>query len=253
MIVRQALYAGSRYFADAGRLRASVEAWTEDATQRRLPGDVIGLIVPHGSHLECGPIAGHAYKMLLTTPQQFDAVTLLAAQQKLATATLACEAADGYETPLGIVRIDHGLRERLVSRNWHIVEETDEDDLIESQLPFLQLTLGDVPALPLRVSDAGDADAARLAGDASVLGFPVLVANLPAGREKAAQAQLASLCLTRSAWTEKRGLFGRASGAWSADLATLALGGALFRALGANGLHCLAQDGIRSAWVATRS
>jgi hypothetical protein len=252
MIVRRAIYAGQHYFGDAGRLRASVEAWTEDATQTMVPGNVLGLIVPHGSAVEFGPVAGHAYKMLYTTPQRFDSVTMIAPQLRPSQHAWVCEAADAYETPLDLTRVDHDLRKRM-----RIETDADADEQIETQMPFVHLALGDVPVLPLRVSETASADA--LKPHLGALGLLIIVANLPAGEEQLTCDLIERFELTRASVGGASGK-GRFFGlgrqdklrAWSADLAALSIGLDLLRAQGAHAARLLKTEGIHAAWVVYR-
>ncbi len=242
MIARQPIYAGAHYFGDAGRLRASVESWIEDAHQPRVDGDLLGLIVPRGLHREVGPLAGAAYKALLTSPLHFDAVTLLAPNLRQPELALACDPADAYETPLDLAPIDRVLVDRINAGAQLITPDTDPDDVIEAQLPFLQTALGVLPVLPLRVGNAPHAGNGLLP-HAGALGFIVITANLPVGQEKTALALIQDWTLDASQVVKPGGFLGLAArgklSAWSADLQALALGLKLLKAQGATGLQIL--------------
>ncbi len=58
MLIRRPRYSNIFFYADEGRLRAIVTSAIEDATPAKISGRIHALIVPHGTHLECGPIAG---------------------------------------------------------------------------------------------------------------------------------------------------------------------------------------------------
>ncbi len=256
MIVRRAVYAGRHYFGDPGRLRAAIEVWTEDAAELRAPGDLIGLITPHlgdasdPAAMSFLPVAGAAYKMLYTTPLRFDVVTMIAPQQQPGAHPWLCEAADAYETPLALVRVDHPLRERI-----GVPTDADAGDAIEMQLPFAQLTLGDVPVLPLRAGV--EANASPLMPHADALGLTVTIANLPAGAEKTAVALIEQLRINRADAGRRSGVLGRlhrgALGGWTADLAALSAGLEIMRAQGANTARLLRRDGVHSAWAVYRA
>jgi AmmeMemoRadiSam system protein B len=242
MIVRQPIYAGAHYFGDEGRLRASVDAWIEDATQPRLSDDARGLIVPRGLHREFGPTAGFAYKTLLTTPLRFDRVTLIAPNLSKPELAIACDPADGYETPLGIARVDGDLVLKLRANGLPIVDETDPEDVIESQLPFVQSAFGELDIVPLRIGAApGCADA--LLDAAPELGFIVVSAKLAVGHEtRIAQAVGAGAISPADLEKPKglRALFARGDApAWGADLETLAFGLRLLRRAGAGAVRVL--------------
>lgn len=242
MIVRQPIYAGAHYFGDEGRLRASVDSWIEDATQPRLSDDARGLIVSRGLHREFGPTAGFAYKTLLTTPLRFDRVTLIAPNLSRPDVAIACDPADGYETPLGIARVDGDLILRLRANGAPIVDETDPEDVIESQLPFVQSALGEVDIVPLRIGAApGCADA--LLDAVAELGFVIVATKLPVGHEQRIAQAVGAGALTPADLDPPKGLRGllarQAAPAWDADLETLAFGLRLLRRAGATAVRVL--------------
>jgi hypothetical protein len=180
--LRSPRFAGRYYFADPGRLRAAAESYIEDSNSIKLPGSLIGLIVPHAPHLECGPIAGFAYKMLLTTPLSWDVVTLLAASQT--APALACDPADAYDLPTEPMCLDRALVATLQAGGVSIMGAVDDEPVVETHLPFVQAALGDVPVLPLRVPQT--TPLTQLDGVAARLGLVIALANLPAGFEQSA-------------------------------------------------------------------
>lgn len=177
---RAPLFTGRYSFPDEGRLRAAVVSFIEDAAEMRANGDLIGLIVPHGPLMEMGPIAGHAYKLLLTAPLRWDVTTLLAPTMR-ASAQLLCDPRDAYETPIDALRIDRALADGLRAAGVAITDDEDDEPVVECHAPFVLSALGDVPALPLRVS--AQVDAASLTKNAARLGLVIAAANLPAGHE----------------------------------------------------------------------
>lgn len=238
------------YYPDEGRLRAVVEACIEDAITPRLAGVLRALIVPHGTHLECGLIAGHAYKMLYTTPQSWDRVTLLAPiiQPPINTQqdALLVEPVEGYPTPFDLAAIDQTALADLRAHNIAIQDALDNEPIIETQLPFLQLTMGDTPTLPLRVP-AGYVAPPTLLAHAHALGLIVAAANLPQGHEQHALHALQNFDIAglRGEHPIKLpGLLGKAKTlAPNSDLATLALALDLAQATGSTHLRILfAQD-----------
>jgi hypothetical protein len=164
-------------------LRASVESYIEDASSTRVEGSIVGLIVPHGAQVEIGPVAGHAYKLLLTTPLVWDAVTMLASSTTAPAGSLACDPAEAYDMPTGPAQIDHDRARTLRDVGVAITLAPDDEPLVESHLPFLQAALGDVSVLPLRVGTG--VEPASLDGGAGRLGLIVAISNLPAAHERA--------------------------------------------------------------------
>lgn len=238
------------YYPDEGRLRAVVEACVEDAITPKLTGTLRALIVPHGTHLECGLIAGHAYKLLYTTPQSWDRVTLLAPVIQPSTHipkdTLLIEPVEGYPTPFDLATIDQMGLADLRAHTVPIHDALDDEPIIETQLPFLQLTMGDTPTLPLRVPVGYVAPPALLA-HANDLGLIVAAANLPQGEEQHTlhalqHFDIAGLRGERA--IKLPGLLGKSKTLIAnSDLATLALALDLAHATGGTHLRILfAQD-----------
>ncbi len=272
---RPPVYAGRYYFPDAGRLRAAVESFIEDATVMRpstlrpfdklraqgsghrtqgsgRAGELIGLIVPHGPLMEMGPVAGHAYKMLLTTPLRWD-VTMLLAPTLHAAPALQCDSREAYDTPLDALRIDHDEVARLRAAGVPIELSEDDEPVIECHAPFVLSALGNVPALPLRLPL--NADVAAMKAVATQLGFMIAIANLPAGHESAACdaiVQLNGVFFAGRPVPKKRGLsslLGKTSTPVqpSADNHVLAAALELARANGATAGVVLQQKGVYAA------
>jgi len=245
------------YYPDEGRLRAVVEACIEDAITPRLTGILRALIVPHGTHLECGLIAGHAYKLLYTTPQSWDRVTLLAPIIQPPTTSqknaLLVEPVEGYPTPFDLASIDQTGLANLRAHNIAIEDALDDEPIIETQLPFMQLTMGGSPTLPLRVP-AGYVAPPMLLAHAKELGLIVAAANLPQGDEQHTLHALQNLDTSglRSEHAIKLpGLLGKSKTLTpNSDLATLTLALDLAKTAGGTHLRILfAQDQFVAAAI----
>lgn len=248
---RPPLFVGRYYFPDAGRLRAAVESFIEDSAEQA-GGRLIGLIVPHGPLMEMGPVAGHAYKLLLSTPLRWDATTLVAPTLH-DSSQLQCDPREAYETPMGSLRIDRDVLNGLCAAGVPIEDSNDDEPVIECHAPFVLSALGDVPALPLRVPVNGDLDAIK--ANAARLGFVIAAANLPAGNEVPACAAIARLgahFFTGDVQPKKRGLSALFAAKSSpsektADNAVLALALALAKANGATRGVVLLRKGVYAA------
>jgi len=247
--VRLPHYAGRSYFADAGRLRASVEAFIEDAAQPALSGSLCALIVPRGTHGEIGPLAGHAYKLLLSLPLPSDPVLILApAASQDHAAAVQCDPASAYITPLGQMQLDAALLSRIEHAGLSVARAPDQDPHVESHLPFLQVALGDEPFVPLRVTAGLDPAAPAWQAIAGWAGLLIAIADLPAGRERGILDALMRLDDRALAQVRRWPFVGPAVKPFaSADLAVLALAVRLARARGADRAATLAFSGTHAA------
>lgn len=261
-MVRLPRYAGRHYFADPGRLRASVESFVEDAPVVSVPGALCAIIVPHGAHPEFGPVAGHAYKLLLSVPLT-SALTVLLAPAVTApedARAVLCDPSDAYATPLDLIGIAAPALHWLDQAGIPVRRAPDEEPVIENHLPFIQVVTGDTQCLPLRIPAGVDLAASGWDAVADEFGLIIAVANLPQAHEQAACAAIERLDMRlfvtdssdeRSA--RLRGLFGAGKPIGpSADAAVLALALRLARAKGAKHGRLLARQGQRAAFVLYR-
>jgi MEMO1 family protein len=109
------------------------------------------LIAPHAGYVYSGPVAASAYRLLAKARGKISRVVLLGPSHRFAFAGMAGTKARAYVTPLGLVPIDHSWLER--ARNALPLGLSDEvhqgEHCLETQLPFLQLVLGDFSLVPI--------------------------------------------------------------------------------------------------------
>lgn len=147
--VRKAAFAGRSYEADGQRLRAQIEGFFSskegpDPKPSENRGKKIkGLVAPTYDLREAGPIYAWAYKELQEAEAPDLFVLLGTAYSGMESPYAVTDKA--FETPLGIVRADHFILDRLRAT----VPQCFDDELyhqhehaIEFQLPFLQHIVG---------------------------------------------------------------------------------------------------------------
>jgi len=118
------------------------------------------LIVPHAGYIYSGPVAASAYRLLRNRPGRIKRVILLGPAHRVPFQGLAATSADYFSTPLGRVKIDRAITDRLLTLPQVRIYDAAhlEEHSLEVQLPFLQYVLGDTFSLvPLVVGEA-DAD-----------------------------------------------------------------------------------------------
>lgn len=169
--LRHASVAGSFYPADAALLRAEIAACyrhravTDSAStdSASIESGALGearikaLIVPHAGYVYSGPIAASAYARIAEQAADIRRVVLLGPSHRLPFHGLAVCAADGYETPLGVVRIARAVCDQLLGfpQVQALDAAFDGEHCLEVQLPFLQQLLEDFDIVPLLVGAAG--------------------------------------------------------------------------------------------------
>jgi AmmeMemoRadiSam system protein B len=160
--LRRAAVGGSWYPGSRAALVAAVERYLREAgsqppagTSAGRPGGdtargLIGLIAPHAGLMYSGPVAAHAYR--LVEPGAFDVAVLVGPSHFVGFDGVAVYGAGGFETPLGIARIDADIAADLI-RVCPVVRENgvphSREHSLEMQLPFLQHVAPDVRIVPL--------------------------------------------------------------------------------------------------------
>jgi len=159
---RKAAFAGLFYEADPQKLSQQI---TECYTHKRGPGaaptrrtdkKLQAVIAPVASYQYGGPCAAWAYKELAETTFPDVYIIIGPATKTIKNSTMI----EGYETPLGLVRVDQELANALMKKNDQIVIDEaahKEEQSIEVQLPFLQQSAMDkeheLKILPLLLSE----------------------------------------------------------------------------------------------------
>ncbi len=145
-IVRKAAVAGTFYDRNPETLRDMVLRYLSEG--KALAEPVRMLISPHAGYIFSGPVAGKGYatidvnvkRVIIIGPSHYEAFTGLAVPRF-----------DYYETPLGKVKIDRVVVDKLKGMpNVIIADGFDEPEhCLEVQLPFLQVKLKDFMIVPI--------------------------------------------------------------------------------------------------------
>ncbi|MBW3651002.1 MAG: AmmeMemoRadiSam system protein B [Actinobacteria bacterium] len=140
------------YPADPQVLEAAVTTALEEAGSPSGPAPK-AIIAPHAGYVFSGPVAASAYARVRPLRGQVERVVLLGPAHTVALDSIAASGADGFATPLGLVRVDTEARDRLVERGRVCVSDRAHaaEHSLEVHLPFIQLSLGDVAVVPLVV------------------------------------------------------------------------------------------------------
>lgn len=165
MSVRPAAVAGTFYSDEPTALRASIRALLSQASiPPGIRGDPKALILPHAGHLYSGPIAATGWKRLETRRGRLRRVVILGPAHYVPVRGIAASGARAFSTPLGDVSVDReGVAAALACDGVTVSDDAHAPEhAIEVHLPFLHVTLGEVPIVPLLVGSAPDALVARV-------------------------------------------------------------------------------------------
>ena len=176
--IRPAAVAGLFYPANASQLRSNVKALLEHAgSPRAAPfaqntaeslaveaSPPKALIVPHAGYVYSGPVAGAAFRLLAKARGQITRVVLLGPSHRVAFDGMAATSARAFETPLGLVPIDQQWLSRARDLPmFRVLDAAHEGEhCLETQLPFLQVALGDFALVPIVCGRVGAEAAADL-------------------------------------------------------------------------------------------
>jgi len=136
-------------------LRMLEWAFTHELGPGRLPPsdegvDVKAVVSPHAGYMYSGPIAAHSY--FSASGMDVELVVIMGPNHWGLGSLLSTYDGDAWETPLGLVEIDHEAAE-LISRESGLVDFDELSHLrehsIEVQLPFLQYIYGEFRFVPI--------------------------------------------------------------------------------------------------------
>ncbi len=140
--VKDSNVAGQFYPAEASKLKETILAYLREATvpDDIHPEDVIVAFSPHAGYVFSGPVAGYTYKLL--EKGNWDTVIILGPSHFYLFNGIRAFDYRGYKTPLGIVEVDKGLTEKIVSSLKTVSYQSEffeKEHSLEVQLPFLQV------------------------------------------------------------------------------------------------------------------
>jgi AmmeMemoRadiSam system protein B len=152
MMIREPARAGQFYPAEPGACRRDVERyWPPVDALPALPGVLHGGIVPHAGWMCSGAVAAKTLAAIVRsrTPQT---VVIFGAAHRPFRTPAALFARGAWETPLGTLRIDERLAERVLGAAAAIADDPhahDSEHAIEVQLPLVQHAFADAMILPI--------------------------------------------------------------------------------------------------------
>ena len=141
--IREPAVAGLFYPSDAGVLKKQVQGYLQKAEPTAIFPKA--MIVPHAGYIYSGPVAASAYKSLESRQNRIRRIVLLGPSHRVPFYGLALSEAQVFKTPLGDVKIDHSLDDKLLKLSF--VQKSDlphrQEHSLEVQLLFLQMLLKD--------------------------------------------------------------------------------------------------------------
>ena len=179
--IRPPAVSGSWYPASAERLGRDVDAHIAAAVTEPIPPPK-AIVVPHAGLRYSGPVAAFAYKAL--GQAVYRTAVLVGPSHFVPFEGVSIWPRGSWQTPLGSIRVDEDLSNRLRAASGAIIEHEaahGREHSLEMQIPFIARLLPDATIVPMvmgyqsRVTafDLGDAMARVLAS----ADHPLLVAS----------------------------------------------------------------------------
>ena len=155
MNTRKPAVAGQFYPKDAQSLQRMVERYLEQAEPAPAPERVAAIVVPHAGYVYSGPTAGFSYKRV--SGKTCGRVILLGTSHRYSIPGASVYTSGAFQTPLGTFPVDEEFAKRLARKTGSVsVEPHVSEHSLEVQLPFLYLSVGEAPIVPVLFGDRAD-------------------------------------------------------------------------------------------------
>jgi AmmeMemoRadiSam system protein B/AmmeMemoRadiSam system protein A len=162
---RKPAAAGRFYPADARELRATMADLFSDA-KPRTTNTVIGIVCPHAGYVFSGKVAASGYNQV-DPDKQFENVFVIASSHQVSFPGASIYNQGDYVTPLGKVKINIDLANKLISGNNVFTYNPEADHTehsLEVQVPFLQYHLKkDFRLVPIVLGTQSEETCAKIA------------------------------------------------------------------------------------------
>ncbi len=160
--------AGSFYPSDPRELREQVSGFLRGAKSKALKGlerrDIVAIMAPHAGYVYSGPVAGEAYRSV--QGRAYRTVLVVALSHRRAAGKVSVLARPAYDTPLGSVKIDDRVVQKLLTEHAGLFESNEQvfmgEHSLEVQLPFLQVALPEAQIVPIIVAVRDEAFVAEV-------------------------------------------------------------------------------------------
>ena len=137
--VRKPAVAGMFYPADKTELTGKVDDFLANVKRYDIKGRVLAIIVPHAGYEYSGQVAAYSFKQLEWA--DFKKIIIISPSHYVGFDGMSVYNKGAFETPIGLVRIDEELANRIISKNKRFIfypEAHLKEHAIEVELPFLQ-------------------------------------------------------------------------------------------------------------------
>ena len=150
------MVAGYFYPSNSKKLLDELETLLSISNPKLNLQSITGIISPHAGYIYSGRTAAFAYSLL--KEKEINKVIIISPSHREYFPGICIYDGDGYETPLGIVKVDTSFVDKMVRDSKIIykgIEGHREEHAIEVQIPFLQRMLTEFKIIPIVMGDQG--------------------------------------------------------------------------------------------------
>lgn len=154
MTTRKPAVAGQFYAGTRAGCLAELEQCIPDTLPPDvdLPHPIVAGIVPHAGWVFSGDLAGKVFKAIRLVNQAVDTFILFGAAHRYFNGHAVVYDKGAWETPLGLIRIDEPLAEKLIELGAAADPQAHRaEHSIEVQVPFIQYLFPDAKIVPVIV------------------------------------------------------------------------------------------------------
>jgi len=162
--VKEADLAGSWYPASKAQLENQLKGYLDTAKPEKIYGKILVLIVPHAGYVYSGPVAASGYKAV--EGKEIKTVIILGFSHGKYFDGVSVYGGSSWKTPLGEVAVDTDMAQKIILSNPRFrfqKELFDDENSVEMQIPFVQMTLKDAKIVPIAFGNQNYSDAKAFA------------------------------------------------------------------------------------------
>lgn len=148
--IKKPVVAGMFYEKNSERLSRQIDFFLKNAQKEPLPSEnILALIAPHAGYVCSGQVAAFAYSQI--QGKDYEAVIIIGPSHRHGFNGCSIYPKGGYETPLGIAKIDEALARDLSKASGfkYVPKAHQGEHSVEVQIPFIQKTLPQVKIVPI--------------------------------------------------------------------------------------------------------
>ena len=164
--VKEADLAGSWYPSSKVQLENQLKGYLDAAKPEKIDGKILAIIVPHAGYVYSGPVAAYGYKAVQN--EGIKTVIVLGFSHRKYFDGVSIYGGNSWKTPLGEIAVNTAMAQTIISSNPRFRAQKElfsDENSVEMQVPFIQMSLKDVSIVPIAFGNQNYSDAHALAAE----------------------------------------------------------------------------------------